>query len=61
LVRRLIGRGTEDSAEQARRLVTAKAELAAQYEFDYRVVNREVQEAAREVVDLMSIEAEPGI
>ncbi|MEO6505578.1 MAG: guanylate kinase [Terrimesophilobacter sp.] len=57
LVRRLIGRGTEDSAEQARRLVTAKAELAAQYEFDYRVVNREVQEAAREVVDLMSIEA----
>jgi guanylate kinase len=55
LVRRLIGRGTEDSAEQARRLVTAKAELAAQNEFDYRVVNRDVQDAAREVVDLMSI------
>ena len=58
LVRRLIGRGTEDSAEQARRLVTAKAELAAQYEFDYRVVNREVRDAAREVVDLMSVQAE---
>ena len=54
-MRRLIGRGTEDSAEQARRLVTAKAELAAQNEFDYRVVNRDVQDAAREVVDLMTI------
>ncbi len=53
LVRRLIGRGTEDSAEQARRLETAKLELAAQGEFDFRVVNHEVGEAAREVVDLM--------
>ena len=53
LVRRLIGRDTEDSAEQARRLETAKLELAAQGEFDYRVVNRDVAEAAREVVDLM--------
>lgn len=55
LVRRLIGRGTEDSAEQARRLETAKLELAAQGEFDYRVVNHDVAEAAREVVDLMEI------
>jgi len=55
LVRRLIGRGTEDSAEQARRLETAKLELAAQGEFDYRVVNHDVGEAAREVVDLMQI------
>ncbi len=53
LVRRLIGRGTEDSAEQARRLETAKAELAAQDEFDYRVVNTDVGQAAREVVHLM--------
>lgn len=57
LVRRLIGRGTEDSAEQARRLQTAKLELAAQGEFDYRVVNTDVGEAAREVVDLMQIRA----
>ena len=56
LVRRLIGRGTEDSAEQARRLATAKVELAAQNEFDYRIVNSEVWQAAREVVDLMSIQ-----
>lgn len=55
LVRRLIGRGTEDSVEQARRLDTAKVELAAQDEFDYKVVNNEVSQAAREVVDLMSI------
>ncbi len=55
LVRRLIGRGTEDSAEQQRRLETAKVELAAQDEFDYRVVNSDVAEAAREVVDLMKI------
>lgn len=55
LVRRLIGRGTEDAAEQARRLETAKIELAAQDEFDYRVVNAEVSQAAQEVVDLMSI------
>ena len=55
LVRRLIGRGTEDSAEQARRLETAKLELAAQGEFDFRVVNTDVAEAAEEVVDLMQI------
>ena len=55
LVRRLIGRGTEDTAEQQRRLETAKVELAAQDEFDYRVVNSEVSSAAREVVDLMLI------
>lgn len=55
LVRRLIGRGTEDAAEQARRLETAKSELAAQDEFDYRVVNTEVSQAAQDVVDLMAI------
>lgn len=58
LVRRLIGRGTEDSAEQARRLATAKVELGAQDEFDYRIVNREVSQAARDVVDLMSYSAQ---
>lgn len=55
LVRRLIGRGTEESAEQQRRLETAKVELAAQDEFDFKVVNREVSQAAQEVVDLMAI------
>lgn len=55
LVRRLTGRGTEDPAEQQRRLETARVELAAQDEFDHRVVNREVGQAAREVVELMAV------
>lgn len=50
LVNRLVGRGTEDSEERARRLRTAKTELAAQGEFDYRVVNDEVPAAAEAVV-----------
>jgi guanylate kinase len=60
LVRRLIGRGTEDAAEQQRRLETAKVELAAQDEFDHKVVNHDVAEAAREVVDLMKVRAAPS-
>lgn len=54
LVRRLVGRGTEDEHEQRRRLDTAKVELAAQDEFDYKIVNSTVADAAREVVELMS-------
>jgi guanylate kinase len=53
LVRRLVGRGTEDAEERERRLETARHELAAQDEFDYRVVNGTVAEAAQEVVDLI--------
>lgn len=52
LVHRLVGRGTEDEEERARRLRTAKVELAAQSEFDYRIVNADVATAAREVVEL---------
>lgn len=54
LVQRLVGRGTEDAEERARRLRTAKIELAAQSEFDHRVVNEDVATAAREVVELTS-------
>lgn len=53
LVRRLTGRGTESAEEQQRRLETARVELAAQDEFDARVVNHEVSQAAQEVVELM--------
>jgi guanylate kinase len=59
LVRRLVGRGTESKAEQERRLETARTELAAQDEFDFRVVNTDVAEAAREVVELMDIRPSP--
>ncbi|HEY2644435.1 MAG TPA: guanylate kinase [Galbitalea sp.] len=55
LVRRLTGRGTEGPEEQAQRLDTARVELAAQDEFDYRVVNVDVGTAAKEVVDLMNV------
>lgn len=54
LVRRLVGRGTESAAEQARRLETAKVELAAQDEFDVLIVNEDVRSAAAEVVDLLT-------
>jgi guanylate kinase len=53
LVRRLVGRGTEDEAERERRLATAREELAAQAEFDVSIVNREVHAAAEELVALM--------
>jgi len=55
LVRRLVGRGTESAEEQARRLDTAKVEMAAQDEFDVKVVNREVGQAAAEVVELLAV------
>ena len=53
LVRRLVGRGTEDEAERERRLTTARAELAAEREFDVTVVNRTIPAAAEELVELM--------
>ena len=52
LVRRLVGRGTETEAERERRLATAREELAAVSEFDATIVNTEVEEAGRELVDL---------
>jgi guanylate kinase len=56
LVRRLVGRGTEDEEERARRLETARAELAAEAEFDATVVNHEVHAAAEELVELICSE-----
>jgi guanylate kinase len=53
LVRRLTGRGTESAEEQERRLRTAEVELAAQNEFDYLIVNNDVETAARDVVELL--------
>ena len=53
LVRRLVGRGTETPEERDRRLDTARAELAAEAEFDATVVNSEVPRAAEELVALM--------
>ncbi|KZE90842.1 guanylate kinase [Microbacterium sp. TNHR37B] len=52
LVDRLVGRGTEDAEERARRLRTARVELASQGEFDHHVVNDDVARAAEEVAAL---------
>jgi guanylate kinase len=53
LVRRQIGRGTEAAAERERRLETARAELAAESEFDVTIVNREVDQACEELIALL--------
>lgn len=47
LKKRLIGRGTETPEQQAKRLETAKVELAAEPEFDVTIVNEQVDKAAR--------------
>jgi guanylate kinase len=53
LVRRLVGRGTESAAQQERRLETARAEMAAQAEFDRVVVNGEIGQAVQDLVALV--------
>lgn len=60
LVRRLVGRGTEDEAERERRLQTAREELAAEAEFDTTIVNAEVHEAAEQLVSLMVTSGQTG-
>lgn len=55
LVRRLEGRGTESATERETRLATARAELAAQSEFDHVVVNGEVGQAVRDLVVLVRL------
>jgi guanylate kinase len=55
LVRRQMGRGTESAVERELRLETARAELAAQAEFDYVVVNREIGQAVEDLVALVRL------
>ena len=55
LERRLVGRGTEGPEERARRLETAKVELAAEPKFDVTIVNDEVHRATDELVALMGL------
>jgi guanylate kinase len=58
LMRRLETRGTESAEERARRLDTARQELAAEAEFDTTIVNHEVHEAAEQLVTLMMLTRE---
>lgn len=55
LLRRQQVRGTEDAAERERRLQTARAELAAQGEFEHTIVNRDVEQAVKDLVDLVRL------
>nr|WP_229669793.1 guanylate kinase [Microlunatus endophyticus] len=55
LLRRQQVRGTEDVAEQQRRMQTAQQEMAAQGEFDHTIVNRDVEQAVQELVDLLHL------
>lgn len=57
LAERLRGRGTEDEAVVARRLTTALAELAAAVEYDYVVVNDDLEEAVRAVHAILDAES----
>ncbi|WP_407663015.1 guanylate kinase [Mycolicibacterium helvum] len=53
LEERLTGRGTETPEVRARRLDTARAELAAQDRFDVVVVNSQLDSACAELVSLL--------
>ena len=53
LVARLSGRATETADDVARRLERAEIEMAAADEFDHRVVNHDVDEAAAAVAALV--------
>ena len=55
LKRRLVGRGTESAAQRERRLETARAEMAAQAEFDHVVVNAEIGQAVKGLVALVCL------
>jgi guanylate kinase len=55
LIRRQVGRGTESAAQRERRLETARAEMAAQSEFDFVVVNREIGQAVDDLVALVCL------
>ena len=53
LEQRLTGRGTESAEVMARRLATARTELAAQDSFDTVVVNAQLESACAELVSLL--------
>jgi guanylate kinase len=55
LVRRLTGRGTEPPELVARRLATARVELAAETEFDVTLVNTSVKDVCNQLVALMVV------
>lgn len=59
LERRLLARGTESVEEQARRLRTARAELASSGEFDVVLVNEDIDETALALASIMGLPTKP--
>jgi guanylate kinase len=57
LVRRLAGRGSEETAVRERRLRAARDEIAAASEFDYVIVNQDVDASVDAVEDILRSEA----
>ena len=55
LIRRLVGRGTESEEQRERRLETARAEMAAQAEFNHVIVNGEIGQAVEDLVALLGL------
>jgi guanylate kinase len=53
LERRLLGRGSETEAAFARRLETAREEMAARHEFDVTVISDEPRAVAARLVELL--------
>jgi len=51
---RLVGRGTDDPDQVARRLAVAEEEMGAQNEFDFVVVNDDLSRAVQELSDLVA-------
>ena len=60
LEERLTGRGTETPEVIARRLATARIELAAQDDFDHIVVNSRLESACAELVSLLVADTPAG-
>ena len=54
LERRLRGRGTETEESLARRLANAHGELAKWREYDYVIVNRELEKAVSDFIALVT-------
>lgn len=55
LVRRLTGRGTETPEQMARRLETARHEMAHERDFDHVVVNDRIEDAVDKLVGLIGL------
>jgi guanylate kinase len=58
---RLVGRGTDDAAQVDARMRVAREELAAQDEFGHVVVNDRLEDAAEQLVGIVSGALEPPV